>query len=217
MFSVKTSAALAALYLLCATAFGANKMPLMVNSSHPLPQDYIPDELVEIRSTRNDGRPTQKMCKDAAEALDKMLDDLNAAFPDDVPVTVTSGYRSFKYQNYLFEKSVRAYISEGMDENDARSAAGRYTARAGESEHQSGLAADLHNLSSATSAFANTPQYEWLCENACKYGFILRYPKGKQQLTGIAFEPWHWRYVGANHAEKIKKAGICLEEYTKNS
>ena len=214
MLMSKISAALAALCLLC--AINSQNLPL-INSSNPLPEDYVPEDLVEINSTRQDGRPTQKMCADAAEALDRMLYDLNAAFPNDVAVTVTSGYRSFKYQAYLFDHSVEAYISDGMSEEEAKKLTGRFTARAGESEPQSGLAADIHNMTSASSSFASTPQYKWLCENAHKYGFILRYPKDKEQLTGIGFEPWHWRYVGVLHAEKIKNAGVCLEEYIKYS
>lgn len=136
---------------------------------------------------------------------------------DAPPITVTSGYRSYDYQKYLFETAVQRYEEKGYSRAKAETLAARYTAGAGESEHQSGLCVDIHDRPSATVDFENSPYFLWLCENAHRFGYILRYPKGKENITKIAFEPWHWRYVGRENAEKIKKSGLCLEEYLKNS
>ena len=105
----------------------------------------------------------------------------------------------------------------GYSREKAENFAARYTARPGESEHQSGLCVDMHDRATATTDFENSPYYVWLCENAQHFGYILRYPKGKEDITKIAFEPWHWRYVGKENAEKIKQSGLCLEEYLKNN
>ena len=84
---------------------------------------------------------------------------------------------------------------------------------AGCSEHQTGLAVDMHNMSSAQPAFADTYEAKWLAENAWKFGFILRFPSDKTEVTGMTFEPWHYRYVGRYHAKIIRDNGLCLEEY----
>ena len=128
---------------------------------------------------------------------------------------VTSGYRSYDYQVRLYN----SYVTQEMNENpkltkaEAEAIVDTYSARAGTSEHQTGLCADLHNLSSASQKFAKEEAYAWLCENAWKFGFILRFPEDKTDITGYSFEPWHWRYVGRYHAYKIWSANLCLEEY----
>ena len=91
-----------------------------------------------------------------------------------------------------------------------------YSARPGESEHQTGLSCDLHNLSQASTEFKDQPVYGWLSENAWKFGFILRFPEDKTEITGYSFEPWHYRFVGRRVAWQIKNAGQCLEEYLAN-
>ena len=88
-----------------------------------------------------------------------------------------------------------------------------YSSRPGTSEHQAGLCCDMHNLPSALDAFAKEEVFLWLKDNAWKFGFILRYPEGKQPITGVKFEPWHYRYVGRYHAKAIYDSGLCLEEY----
>ena len=90
-----------------------------------------------------------------------------------------------------------------------------YSARPGTSEHQTGLCCDMHNLSSADVAFAKKDAYKWLKDNAWKFGFIIRFPEDKQDITKISFEPWHYRFVGRYHAKAIYDAGLCLEEYVK--
>lgn len=191
---------------------------LLVNSENHLPSDFIPCDLTEIKSTRPDGRSAQKITKEAADALEKLICAMEKHFCTDAPpITVTSGYRSYDMQKYLFESSANDYENMGYSHEKAEKLAARYTARPGESEHQSGLCVDMHDRATATTDFENSPYYDWLCENAYRFGYILRYPKGKEDITRIAFEPWHWRYVGKENAEKIKKSGLCLEEYLKNN
>ena len=188
----------------------------LINSENPLPQDFVPSELTEIKATRPDGRAPQKITKDAAVALEALIAAMENDFGTDAPpITVTSGYRSYNYQKYLFDTAVQSYEEKGYSRSKAEALAARYTARPGESEHQSGLCVDIHDRPCATVDFENSPYFEWLCENAHRFGYILRYPKGKENITKIAFEPWHWRYVGCETAEKIKKSGLCLEEYLK--
>ena len=190
----------------------------LINSENPLPQDFVPSELTEIKATRPDGRAPQKITKDAAVALEALIAAMENDFgTDSPPITVTSGYRSYNYQKYLFDTSVQSYEEKGYSRAKAETLAARYTARPGESEHQSGLCVDIHDRPSATVDFENSPYFLWLCENAHRFGYILRYPRDKENITKIAFEPWHWRYVGRENAEKIKKSGLCLEEYLKNS
>jgi D-alanyl-D-alanine carboxypeptidase len=130
-------------------------------------------------------------------------------------VSVTSAYRSYEYQTTLFNM----YTQNEMAANpsltlaQAQAITATYSARPGTSEHQTGLCCDMHNLPSADQRFAQTEAYRWLSENAWKFGFILRFPENKESVTGISFEPWHYRYVGRYHAYAIHEAGLCLEEY----
>lgn len=198
-----------------ASAGKAEDLLILINAEHPLPSDYTEihqDDFVEITFTRNDGRPAQKMRREAAKALDEML---SAAREAGFTITVTSAYRSREYQKQLFDAAVESYLARGMTKKEALRLTKRYHALPGESEHESGLAADMHHLSCATLAFADTAEYRWLSENAHKYGYILRYPEGKESITGIAFEPWHFRYVGREAAEEIYRSGLCLEEFLK--
>ena len=126
-----------------------------------------------------------------------------AAKADGLNIYIVSGYRSYSYQKNLYNK----YVSR-----DGVAAADTYSARAGHSEHQSGLAADLNSVSDG---FANTPEGIWLADNCWKYGFILRYPQGKSNETGYKYEPWHFRYAGTELAEKLYNGGdwITMEDY----
>lgn len=126
-------------------------------------------------------------------------------------VSVTSAYRSYRYQVQLFEQRVAMYPSLSRAEAEARAAT--VVAIPGSSEHQSGLCIDMHNLAAADISFANTASFKWMSENAHKFGFILRFPEDKVEITGISYEPWHYRYVGRYHATRIYESGLCLEEY----
>lgn len=187
---------------------------ILINSAHPLSEEYIimyENDMITVAHTRADGRELQRMRTAAAKALDKMLEDAEKA--GCIGLSVTSAYRSREVQKELFCAARDRYLDRGMPYKDAVRLARRYHALPGESEHESGLAADIHNLPAASTAFADTAEYLWLTENAHRYGFILRYPEGKEKQTGIAFEPWHYRYVGRENAEKIHASGLCLEEF----
>lgn len=175
----------------------------LVNTENPLDENYVPTDLLGSIYTRDDGRATQKLRKYACLALEAFLKEAEACGIKGV--TVTSGYRSYEYQSQLFQNEIN--IMGSFDE------AAKNVNPPGSSEHQSGLCVDMHNLSSASTAFAKTEEAEWLKENAYKFGYILRYPKDKTDITGISFEPWHFRYVGRYHATKMHEYKMCLEEY----
>ena len=151
----------------------------------------------------------------AAKALDAMMIEMKSAgFTN---VFVTSGYRSYGYQSRLYE----GYVAEEMAKDpsltraEAEAIVDTYSARPGYSEHQTGLAVDFMttDMSELTNSFANQEIYDWLCANAWKFGFVLRYPEDKVDVTGYAYESWHWRFVGRSHALEMLKSGECLDEY----
>lgn len=182
---------------------------LLVNYDHTLDRDYLPPRLTDLVDTRKDGRATQQMDFYAAMALEAMLKEAAANGCENL--SVTSGYRSYNYQQQLFDNQVSALTPRYGDA--AREKAAEAVAIPGTSEHQSGLCADLHNLPAASQTFADTDEYTWLINNCAKFGFILRYPKEKTNVTKIMFEPWHYRFVGRYHAQIIMQQGLCLEEY----
>lgn len=187
---------------------------VLVNKTATVGADFAPAKTVDLNKayTYNRSRSVP-MDTQAATAMEAMFKAMFAAGYTDM--WVTSGYRSYDYQVSLYN----SYVQQEMAANskltraEAEAIVDTYSARAGTSEHQTGLCADLHNLSSAQQKFAKEKAYTWLCENAWKFGFILRFPEDKTDITGYSFEPWHWRYVGRYHAYKIWSAGICLEEY----
>lgn len=181
----------------------------LINTTHPLDKDYAPDDLVDIIDTRKDGRATQQIRLYAAKSLEAFLAEARAQGYDDV--TVTSGYRDYNYQSQLFNARLLQYSYLGDEK--AYAAASHIIAVPGTSEHQSGLCLDMHNLSAADVSFADTPAGQWMAANCHKFGFIIRYPADKVDITGITFEPWHFRYVGRYHACKMYERGLCLEEY----
>lgn len=181
----------------------------LINKDHPLGKDYIPPDLTEISDTRKDRKAVQ-MREYAAKALDAMFIEMRAAgFTD---VSVTSAYRSYDYQTQRFNDTMNNYLkSYNRDTAYAKTAA--EIALPGCSEHQSGLCADLHNLPAASQTFESKEAYKWLIKHCADFGFILRYPKDKEDITEIIFEPWHYRFVGRYHAKRIMSSGLCLEEY----
>ena len=186
---------------------------VLVNAQNLVNESYKPSDLTALVDTRKDGRNTQYMAKTAAMALEAMFIELRAQ--GYIDVSVTSAYRSYTYQNSLFT----TYTNNEMAKNPSLSRAEAekitetYSARPGTSEHQTGLCCDMHNLGSADVAFAKQEAYKWLKDNSWKFGFIIRYPEGTQDITGISFEPWHYRFVGRYHAQAIYESGLCLEEY----
>ncbi len=176
---------------------------MLVSPASPLTKDYAPTDLTGSIFTRSD-RDTRMLRKYACLALEAFLKEGEANGVHGV--TVTSAYRDYDYQNQLFQQEVQ---QQGGDAEEAA----KYVNPPGSSEHQSGLAVDMHNMSAASKAFGDTMEAKWLAENAHKFGFILRYPKSKIDVTGIDYEPWHFRYVGRYHATKMYELGMCLEEY----
>ncbi len=181
----------------------------LINTEHPLGKDYIPPDLTNISDTRKDRKAVQ-MREYAAKALDAMFIEMRAnGFTD---VSVTSAYRSYDYQTQRFNDTMNNYMkSYNRDTAYAKTAA--EIALPGCSEHQSGLCADLHNLPAASQSFESKEAYKWLVAHCADFGFILRYPKDKEDITKIIFEPWHYRFVGRYHAKRIMQSGLCLEEY----
>lgn len=151
----------------------------------------------------------------ATVAADAFINMKNAAAAEGVDLMLCSGYRSVEYQQSLFDAEKQKWLDKGNSEEEAYNQAKTVVAVPGYSEHNSGLAADIvtpkhQNLDEA---FGKTDAAKWLFEHAPEYGFILRYPENKQVITGIIYEPWHYRYVGVENAKAITASGLCLEEY----
>ncbi|MBQ8577708.1 MAG: M15 family metallopeptidase [Clostridia bacterium] len=198
-----------------------NAYLILVNADNPLAEDDIPDDMIDVSGTRKDERQTQQMRKTAAKALEALFIEAQAEgmmspdTPSGYPLSVTSAYRSYSYQESLFTQYTQKELAAhaGWTQAQAEAKVETYSCRPGTSEHQTGLCCDMHTLNGADVSFANYEQAEWLAENCWKFGFILRFPEDKTSITGISYEPWHFRYVGRYHAYKIWSAGQCLEEY----
>ena len=146
------------------------------------------------------------------EDLDDMID---ALYAEDLVPVICSSYRTMDVQQSLFDGQIDYFVNQGMSWEDARVAAAREVAVPGTSEHQLGLAVDIVdvNYQWLDEGQEDTPVQQWLMENSWRYGFILRYPNDKTHMTGIIYEPWHYRYVGKEYAEDIYNSGLCLEEW----
>lgn len=140
-------------------------------------------------------------------SLQKMFDDARA---QGVYPLVKSGYRSYEQQESLFNLETTKYTEQGYSDAEALEMAKYRVAMPGYSEHQMGIAVDINADKNSST---NEVVYQWLCENSYQYGFILRYPADKTEITGITYEPWHFRYVGEEAAREIYNSGLCLEEY----
>lgn len=175
----------------------------IVNGNYALPEGYKPTlaEAVKGSGVQLDYR--------VAPYYQAMYD---AAKNDGITLTPVSGYRSYERQKNNFENRIKQYMNEGMNKTEATKKAAEIIMIPGSSEHNAGLAMDICSLSES---FENTDEFAWLNEHAADYGFILRYPKAaeKREITGVTYEPWHYRYVGVEAAKDIKSRGITLEEY----
>jgi len=172
---------------------------IVVNRWNELPEDYS----VELTELSNG----QKVDSRIYPYLPEMFD---AAREEGVYPVVREGYRTAEEQQEILEDRIQTYINQGYSRSRAERTAKEWVALPGTSEHQLGIAVDINADKSMCS---NEEVYAWLAENAYKYGFILRYPPGKQEITGTSYEPWHYRYVGVEAAQEIYEQGICLEEY----
>lgn len=176
----------------------------LVNAAHPLPEDFA-----VVTETLKNGKSFD------ARAIGALSDMINACWAAGLQPLVCSAYRSVDDQTALFQEQLDRLLASGLSYDEARAAAAQEIAIPGTSEHSLGLAADICALSyqNLDSAQADTEEQKWLMAHCAEYGFILRYPKDKQEITGIIFEPWHYRYVGKEAAQVITEEGLCLEEY----
>lgn len=177
---------------------------MLVNPDTPLPENYE----INVKQLDN-GQAVDERCYDD---LQNMLKDCRSAGLSPV---ICSSYRTQEKQQMLFDNQVEKWKNQGYSEDEAKKQAGKLVAVPGTSEHQLGLALDIVDISYQLleEEQENTPTQKWLLENSWKYGFILRYPKDKTDITKISYEPWHYRYVGKKAAKEIFDAKICLEEY----
>ena len=177
---------------------------LLVNDWNPLPAGYDSDVTF---STVSGGKQVDSRIIDA---VNRMLNDAAA-----YDLAVVSAYRPKEEQNTLYWRKVQQYTDKGYSDLEAQKVGGTIVKRPGFSEHNCGLAMDVGGSGDYTleQTFANTPAYAWLIEHCADYGFILRFPQGKEDITGVIYEPWHYRYVGEEAARYIMDNDLCLEEY----
>ena len=177
---------------------------LLVNDWNPMPAGY------DTELTFTDVGNNNDFDSRAADALLQMMEAGSA-----YDIQAVSGYRSASTQDYLYWRKVQQYRDAGYSEYDAQLTGGTVVKRPGYSEHNCGLAIDLGGSGdfSLETTFENTEAFAWLMDNCADYGFILRFPKGKEDVTGVIYEPWHYRYVGTEAAKYIMENDLCLEEY----
>lgn len=176
----------------------------LVNYKNTIDESYVP----KLKTLSNGMEIDER----AYDALNEMLDDARAAGYNPV---ISSAYRSYSYQQKLYDRKINQYLNNGYSRSEAEKKAGEWVAKPGTSEHQTGLAVDLTSLENQNldDSQLNTKCQQWYMANCWKYGFILRYPSDKKDITKINSEPWHYRYVGKEAAKEIYDKGICLEEY----
>ena len=172
----------------------------LVNSGYRIPDSYTPD-LVYVCGT------SERLDSKVAKYYEKMFE---AASKDGVYLTPCSGYRSYERQETNYNNKIGYYESLGYSKKDAAVKAATIIMPPGSSEHNLGYAMDIVCVDEW---FEDTDEFQWLMDNAADYGFILRYPKDKQDITKVTYEPWHWRYVGVEAAKEMKATGQVLEEY----
>ncbi len=178
----------------------------VVNPWNTLPEDWTPDLVV----CDSDGRKVDSRCYDA------LMEMMEACREAGYAPFICSAYRTQETQQSLYDNKVQRLISSGMGEAEAKTEAAKAVAIPGTSEHQLGLAVDIVDtyMQDLTEEQENTDTQKWLMANSWRYGFIHRYPNGKTDITGIIYEPWHYRYVGKAAAQDIFNRDITLEEYT---
>lgn len=189
-----------------AVVTNADSTLVLANKQRNLPSTYEPDDLVvpNVAFSFSGDSPKKQMRKEAADALESLF---AAAEEANIDLKAVSGYRSYATQKSLFAY----YVSQHGEEEAAR-----FSAHAGQSEHQTGLSMDVSSASvgyGLEERYGETTEGRWLVEHAAEHGFILRYQKGKENVTGYTYEPWHIRYVGQDVAKQIMDKGITLEEF----
>ena len=176
-----------------------NTIQILVNKHYYLPKDYVPKNLEAISNRY--ALSGMKLVSEAKEAYEKMAKD---AEKQDLNIVAMSTYRSYNYQVNLYNRYAK---------QDGKEKADTYSGRPGYSEHQTGLAMDVYNKKEDYTRFEKTEEFKWMQKHAHEYGFILRYPKGKEKETGYQYESWHYRYVGEEIAKYIYNNNISFEEY----
>ncbi len=176
-----------------------NPFLILVNDEYHIPEDYE----VNLLELSNGMKVDERIYPD----LQQMFDDMRA---QDMSPYVREGYRTADYQRDILIERIGEHIRNGYSPVEAYNITRDQVAAVGNSEHQLGLAVDINPYSGSPNEWS---VYGWLAENAWEYGFILRYPEGKTEVTGITYEPWHYRYVGKDAAREIHERGITLEEY----
>ena len=182
---------------------------ILINKQHSIPDGY--EEEVPLGNIS-----TMKGIMHCDERIiDDLLDMIQAAKDDGVTLAICSPYRDLQYQEMLFGRKITKYMKRGLSYMEAYQLASQAVTVPNASEHQIGLALDIvtDTYVALNEGFAKTAAGKWLAENSCKYGFILRYPQGKEDITGIEYEPWHFRYVGVEAATLMTEQGITLEEF----
>ena len=172
----------------------------LVNSGYRIPINYTPDLVYVCESA-------ERLDRKVATHYEKMY---QAAAADGVSLTPCSGYRSYETQERNYNRKIEFFIGQGYSKEEAKVKAATIIMPPGSSEHNLGYAMDIVCVEEW---FEKTAEFRWLQENAADYGFILRYPKDKQDITKVIYEPWHWRYVGVEAAKEMKSSGLVLEEY----
>ncbi|MEG1752456.1 MAG: M15 family metallopeptidase [Christensenella sp.] len=175
--------------------------PIVANRFQKIPEDYKVS-LVNVGNYQLEER-TAKAYNDMQKAAEK----------DGISLWIVSAYRSYKHQVTNYNNTKQRHINNGLSEEDAIIETEKYIAVPGSSEHGLGTTVDLNSL---YIVFNESKEYEWLKNNSWKFGFIERYPQDKEDITHISYEPWHYRYVGSNHAKIIVDNNFCLEEYGEN-
>ena len=176
-----------------------NTFYTLVNKYNYLRDDFVPNNLVEMTTPYS--KEGIYLVEEARDNFYKLVD---KAKEEGLTIRAISAYRGYTYQKRLYDKYVEA---DGVNKADT------YSARPGFSDHQTGLAIDVDNTTSSFENFTNTKEYQWMLDNSYKYGFILRYPNGKESITTYQFESWHYRYVGLKLAKKIKASNLTFDEY----
>lgn len=186
-----------------------DKYLILVNKQNTIDEGFVPEELVFVA----DAKKSIELSKTAEMALEAMFEEMRANGFENV--FVTSAYRSYSYQNSLFNTYIDEEMSKGLSYERAKEKVLTYSAYPGTSEHHTGLCVDLmtNSMTELDESFADDRVYPWLLENAWKFGFVLRFPADKTDVTGYSFEPWHYRFVGREHAYNMYSRGLCLEEY----
>ena len=181
---------------------------ILVSPSNPVGYEFTPPELEEVMGFRVDSRIAGSLRQMIAEAADN----------DGIELMVISGYRPAQRQAELHNAQIQRFIGYGQNREEAVATASTIVLPPGTSEHQTGLAVDIVSPAHQTlnDAFADTDAGRWLQQNSWRYGFILRYPRDSMGITGVIFEPWHFRYVGVEHARAIFEGGYIFEDYLRD-